>query len=123
MINNYNLYNRQSIRLKEYDYSQSGAYFITICTKNRECLFGAIKNGEMTLNKLGKIAYNELKKTSEIRKNMEINCFVVMPNHIHAIVTINNSVGAYCNTPQLVSQNDFNTSQKTKFQSPSNNLG
>ena len=103
------VYRRKSIRLKGYDYSQNGAYFVTICTQHREHLFGRIVDGKMMLNHAGKIAQNELQKTLTIRKNMDIYCFVIMPNHIHFIVVI---VGAYCNTPLPV-----------QFISPSNNLG
>ena len=121
------IHHRKSSRLKGYDYSQDGAYFVTICCKDRECLFGKIKNGKMILNNAGKIIRNELRKTSEIRKNMKIDYFVVMPNHMHAIVIINNSVGAYCNTPlrntPLRNTPLRNTPLRIKFQSPSNNLG
>lgn len=80
-------------------------------------MFGEIVNGGMVLNDFGKIAFHELHKTSEIRKNMKIDYFVIMPNHLHAIVVIDNPivVGAYCNMPLRDEQN--------KCQSPSNNLG
>ena len=99
------IHNRRSIRFKGYDYSENGFYFITICAKNWECLFGKIIDngkGEMicNLNKYGKIVYDELQKTPQIRKNIKIDCCIVMPNHVHAIIEIqNNSVGAYCYTP------------------------
>ena len=81
---------RKSIRIKNYDYSQNGAYFVTICAQNRACLFGKIKKGKMILNNFGKIAHRELQKTAEIRKNVSVFCFVVMPNHIHAVFVIDN---------------------------------
>ena len=84
------IHNRKSVRFNGYDYSQEGAYFITICCKDRECLFGEIKNREMILNANGNIAYNEWLKTTEIRSNVELDVFVIMPNHIHGIVIINN---------------------------------
>jgi len=68
---------RRSIRLKNYDYSQAGAYFITICTQNREHLFGEISNGKMLLNEYGKIVENEWLKTPELRPNIELSDFVV----------------------------------------------
>ena len=80
--------NRKSIRLKNYDYSQEGAYFITICTHQRGCLFGNIVNEEMHLNELGKIIQTEWIKSDEIRSEIEIGEFVIMPNHIHGIVII-----------------------------------
>jgi len=81
-------HHRRSIRLKGYDYSQAGLYFITICTQNRACLFGRIENGVMILNEYGQIAYNEWMKTTEIRNNVELCDFVVMPNHIHGIIRL-----------------------------------
>jgi putative transposase len=90
---------RRSIRLKGYDYSQDGLYFITICTQNRACLFGNIVNGEMILNEYGQIAFNEWMKTTEIRTNVELGDFVVMPNHFHGIVRIFGR--GVSHTPQL----------------------
>lgn len=82
-------HHRRSIRLKGYDYSQAGAYFITICTKDRQCLFGDIINGEMILNEMGKIAYDEWLKTPELRPNVSLDVFAIMPNHMHGIIVIN----------------------------------
>ncbi len=90
--------NRKSIRLKGYDYSQAGLYFITICCQDRICRFGKIQNREMILNNFGKIAYDEWVKTPEIRKNVELHEFVIMPNHIHAIIRLFDA--GVCNTPQ-----------------------
>jgi len=84
---------RKSTRLKNYDYSSSGWYFITICAQNRECLFGKIINNKMKLNKYGKIVdkkINELKKY----KNIGVDVYCIMPNHIHMIIIINSVVGA-----------------------------
>ncbi len=81
-------YHRRSIRLHGYDYRESGYYFITICTEKRLCLFGEIKNNKMILNDLGKIIEEEWVKSEKIRPNVELNEFVVMPNHIHGIVVI-----------------------------------
>jgi len=114
---NYNpqIYHRRSIRLKGYNYSQAGAYFITICTTNRACLFGHIFNGKMILNDAGKIAFDAWMQTPNIRSNIELDAFVVMPNHIHGIVIIHggelHSPGyekGECNSP---------------LRSPSNNIG
>jgi len=81
-------HHRRSVRLKGYDYSQNGAYFITICTQNRECLFGKIVNRKMLINDAGKIAYDEWIKTGKMRKNIIIDQFIIMPNHIHGIIII-----------------------------------
>ena len=79
---------RKSIRLKDYDYSQAGAYFVTICTNDKGCAFGEINDGEMHLNDIGKIVESEWMKTGEIRKNVLIDEFFVMPNHLHGIIII-----------------------------------
>ena len=77
---------RRSIRLQGYDYSRAGAYFVTVCAQNREYLFGEIADGEMRLNEAGKIVRNEWLRTGDIRSNVELDAFVVMPNHLHASV-------------------------------------
>lgn len=87
---------RRSIRLKGYDYSQAGAYFVTICAYRRECLLGEIENGLMRLNEFGEIVASEWIRSAEVRAEIECGEFVVMPNHFHGIVRI---VGAYGNTP------------------------
>jgi REP element-mobilizing transposase RayT len=81
-------HHRRSIRLKDYDYSQAGAYFVTICTYNRVCLFGEIANGKMHLNEYGETVCDEWLRSSIIRPNVELDEWVVMPNHIHGIVVI-----------------------------------
>ena len=85
---NPDIHHRKSIRLKGYDYSQSGLYFITICTYEGLNFLGKIENGEMILNEYGKIAEEEILKTAEIRKNIEIDGYCIMPNHIHMIIEI-----------------------------------
>ncbi|MDR4496468.1 MAG: hypothetical protein MRK02_00845 [Candidatus Scalindua sp.] len=86
-------HNRRSIRLKEYDYSQAGAYFVTICSWNRKCLFGEIIHGEVVLNEYGHVAMGEWIKTSTLRPNIELDTYVVMPNHFHGILMINDCAG------------------------------
>src|SRR5690554_1371965 len=81
-------HHRKSIRLAGYDYSQAGLYFITICCQDKICRFGHVKNGTMVLNEYGQIAYNEWMKTPEIRPNVKLHEFVVMPNHIHGIIQL-----------------------------------
>ena len=88
MTDNPHIHNRRSIRLKGYDYAQEGLYFITLCTQNRALLFGNIENGEMNLNDYGRIVEDEWIKTLEIRKNIAIHEYVIMPNHFHAILEI-----------------------------------
>jgi putative transposase len=87
------IHHRRSIRLKGYDYAQTGAYFITICTKDMKCIFGTIENTEMILNEFGEIAYNEWSKLPERFTMIELDVFQIMPNHMHGIIILN-TVGA-----------------------------
>jgi putative transposase len=84
-------HHRRSIRLKGYDYSLTGVYFVTICSQNRDCLFGDIQNGKMVLNNTGRIVFDEWMKTPLLRPNVELDEFVVMPNHVHGIIMITES--------------------------------
>jgi hypothetical protein len=77
MPDNPNIHHRRSICLKDYDYSQAGLYFITICVQNRHCLFGKIADNKMVLNEYGKIAYDEWLKTPNIRANIQLDEFIV----------------------------------------------
>jgi len=80
---------RKTIALKDYDYSQNGIYFVTICTFQKTCIFGEInEKGSLILNSYGVIAYNEWFNTLNIRNNIRLGNFIVMPNHIHGIVII-----------------------------------
>lgn len=91
MTYNPDIHHRRSIRLKDYDYSSAGVYFVTICTMNRECLFGDVTDGLMELNRYGEILRAEWLKSADIRKEIELDIFVVMPNHAHGIVVIDNA--------------------------------
>lgn len=94
---------RRSIRLKGYDYSRAGAYFITMCTHNRECLFGEIVNRQMQLNDAGKMIEEWWCKLKNKFTNIELDEYVVMPNHFHGIIII---VGVDpCVYPSCVKQN------------------
>jgi len=79
---------RKSPRLKDYDYSQNGAYFVTICTKNRLPLFGNIRDGEMHTNVYGDIVWACWEDLVDHYNNIELDAFVVMPNHVHGIVLL-----------------------------------
>ena len=84
-------HSRRPLRLRAYDYSQPGAYFVTLCTHNRQCMFGNISDNEMLLNSQGRIVEEEWLRTAHIRRQVTLDTFVVMPNHIHGIVVINES--------------------------------
>lgn len=101
------LYNRRSIRLKEYDYSSEGCYFITICCADRLPLFGMVDDQKMYLNEYGQIANDEWFNSLNKRNGIELDEFIVMPNHIHGIITLTEDFHrehkirhkGVCNTP------------------------
>ena len=79
-------YSRRSIRLEGYDYSQEGMYFVTICVFNHVCSFGHIDNDVVVLNVFGKTAFDAWKSIPEHFPGVELDEFVVMPNHVHGIL-------------------------------------
>lgn len=81
-------HHRKSIRLRGYDYSRPGAYFITINVHNRICRFGKIENGQMLLSDVGKTAYNNWNAIPDHFDNAQLDAFVIMPNHIHGIMIL-----------------------------------
>lgn len=95
MIYEPDIHHRRSIRLRDYDYAAAGAYFVTVCTQGRECLFGTVADGEMRLNDFGQIVHEEWIQTGRLRTNVEMDMFVVMPNHFHGILMLHeDGVGA-----------------------------
>jgi putative transposase len=131
--------NRRSIRLKYYDYSQPGEYFITICTYEHNCMLGEIINGKMRLNEIGKIVEEEWMRTEIIRPDVQLDSYVIMPNHVHGIIILNEGrrmlqsdipVGANCHSPHEKPRNNIlnngayiNTPLQSTFCSPSNTIG
>ncbi len=87
-------HHRRSIRLPEYDYSQAGAYYVTIVTWQREPLFGEVVNGEMKLNRYGAIAQAEWLELPKRFGFIVLGAFIVMPNHLHGILFFLDDVGA-----------------------------
>ena len=86
---NPDIHHRRSIRLKGYDYSRSGLYFITLCVVDRICVFGNIVDGKMQLNDIGRLVEEEWLNTINIRKgDVRLHNYIVMPNHFHAIIEI-----------------------------------
>jgi putative transposase len=81
-------HHRRSIRLRGYDYSQAGAYFLTICTQDRACLFGDVMDGEMQLNDAGKMIHAEWDALAQRFPNVALDAFVVMPNHVHGVIIL-----------------------------------
>lgn len=83
-----NIHHRRSLRLKGYDYRQAGAYFLTICTHERACVFGDVMNGVMVLNDAGLLVQDEWHKLVERFPHLFLDAFVVMPNHVHSIIHV-----------------------------------
>ncbi len=82
------LHRRQSIRIPGIDYTQAGSYFITVATKNKESLFGQIINDVMISNKLAAIVQEEWERTAVVRPGLQLDAFIVMPDHVHGLITI-----------------------------------
>lgn len=87
-------HHRHSIRLKGYDYSQPGAYFVTIVTQDQACLFGAVVDGEMRLNEWGEIVMWTWRDLPNHVPNVQLDAFVIMPNHVHGIIVITDVTNA-----------------------------
>nr|BAL59102.1 hypothetical conserved protein [Candidatus Acetothermum autotrophicum] len=81
-------HHRRSIRLRGYDYTQPGAYFVTICTQDRMCLFGEVVHGEMRFTDAGRMVHDVWNDLPNHYPGVTIDAFVVMPNHIHGIVVL-----------------------------------
>ena len=93
-------HHRRSARLAAYDYATAGAYFITVCTWNRECLFGGIVGGEMRLNEYGDVVRACWGEIPEHVSQTKVDAFVVMPNYVHGVVWINRQGrGTACRAP------------------------
>ena len=88
MLNNNTNYHRRSIRLPDYDYTQPGAYFVTICTWNRKCLFGEVINSEMILNRIGQVVQQEWLRLRIRFPLVDFPIYTFMPNHVHGIIFI-----------------------------------
>jgi REP element-mobilizing transposase RayT len=99
---NPDVHHRRSIRLKNYDYSQAGAYFVTLCIQNRECLLGEIVDRNMLLSPVGENVLLQWTNFPQRFSGLELDVFVVMPNHFHAIISINPvGQGAASSAPTL----------------------
>ena len=101
---------RRSIRLREYDYANPNWYYVTICTNDKRCVFSNVNYGKLVLNKFGKVAKEEWLRTKTIRPNIELDYYIIMPNHIHGIIIIE-------------SRGVMHYAPTKKFASPSQTLG
>ncbi|MCK4526356.1 transposase [candidate division WOR-3 bacterium] len=111
-------YHRRSIRLKNYDYSQSGAYFVTVCTHQKKPFLGNILNGVMKVNKFGKAVEKEWLKTQKMRENVELDECIIMPNHFHGIIVIKEN-----NVQAVSSRGVLQYAPTNGLQSPSETIG
>jgi putative transposase len=92
-------HHRRSIRLKEYDYTQAGAYFVTVCTQGQACLFGEVVDGEMRVNYAGRMVIAEWEMLPKRFPNVVLDAFVVMPNHVHGILVITDVIPVGAGSP------------------------
>jgi REP element-mobilizing transposase RayT len=83
-----NRQHRRSLRLSGYDYAQAGAYFLTICTSGRAQLFGSVEDGAVELTETGRIVAEEWERTPAVRPNIDLDAFIVMPDHLHGIIVV-----------------------------------
>jgi len=102
-----NKYRIESARCQNWDYTSNGYYFVTICTQNRQYFFGDVVAGKMQLSPVGQIVAEEWQKTAEIRSYIELDEWVIMPNHLHGIIIIKNQP-----TPPLVETPRWGVSQQ-----------
>ena len=96
MLPNMSQGDRRSLRLREYDYGATGAYFVTVCTKGRLSLFGEIDLGNMVLNELGEIVAAIWSDLPHHFPNIQLDSFIVMPNHLHGLIEITDE---FCANP------------------------
>lgn len=88
-------YSRKTIRCKDYDYSQNGFYYVTMCMNTRKITFGVINKGKLILNQLGYIAQQNLFSLKDKFTNINIEEYIIMPDHIHVIIQIVNEIRSY----------------------------
>ncbi len=120
MTNSFIEKNRRTVRLSTHDYSEGGTYFITLKTENNLHLFGFIQSGEMVLNQFGRIAASEWKKTAGIRPSVYIDEYIIMPDHLHGIITIDPSRRGDLRSPIPRSPILQSPNQQSPIQSPPN---
>jgi putative transposase len=100
-------HNRRSIRLKGYDYTEPGAYFITICTSKREYLFGHIQDEKMHLNRYGEVVQFNWNNLPKSYSHVQLDEFIIMPDHIHGIIMLKDPVGAGLPTIESLTKNPY----------------
>lgn len=111
-------HNRRSIRLKGYDYSQVGAYYVTIVAYRRECLFGAIVNKETRLSKFGVVVEQQWEKLPKRFPSIELGAYMVMPNHMHGIIVITDGRGTAETLTAFDDESSRRAPTQERFQKP-----
>ena len=101
-------HSRRNLRLDGYDYRLNGAYFVTVCAHQMSCIFGNVVNGTMIPNAWGRIAQDEWRRTETVRSNIDLDLFVVMPNHMHGILLIADDLDQRGAAAQLQVRRDGN---------------
>lgn len=102
------------MRLQGYDYRQSGAYFVTVCIYQRHNTFGTVIDGNMVLSQWGEIVDEEWRRTETVRANVELDAYVIMPNHLHGVVLI---------VEDATANGSANQYQNAKLQNTAGSLG
>ena len=121
-------HHRRSIRLKHYDYASEGLYFVTLICDKRTPLFGSIKNGIMCLNEYGRIAVAKWLESIEIRPNISLGEYIIMPDHMHGIISIDNAIEASaranCIRPDdSIEKGECNSPRRQPLIGPSHSIG
>ena len=99
---------RRSIRLVEYNYSNAGAYFVTICVRDKKSILGHIRNANVDLSPIGEIAHHCWNEIPNHFPYVELDAFIVMPNHLHGIIVLNgNCRGVQLNAPEMTTANYY----------------
>ena len=111
-------HHRRSIRLKGYDYSQNGAYYVTIVAWRRECLFGEVVNKEMVLSTFGVVAKQQWEKLPKRFPNIELGAYMIMPNHMHGIILITDGRGTAENPNDSDRESSRRAPTEEQFQKP-----
>ena len=114
---------RKSPRLKEYDYSAPGAYFVTVCTHGKAHIRGEIHDGKMYLSSVGEIAENEIKNIGLHYNNVSVDKYVVMPNHIHMIIVISEQSVAEGINPFPTEKHDVSSDYENLVVTTTPNVG
>jgi REP element-mobilizing transposase RayT len=114
------IYHRRSVRLTGYDYAQNGCYFLTICTRNRECLFGEIQNANMILSDIGTKVNECWLDIPNHFPQIVLHDYVIMPNHVHGIIEINNIDAIDSNIGIVVGANNYSPTNYSPLRSSTN---